>query len=222
MSIDGKDPILARIEKLEQQNRRLKLGALVCLVAVGMIALTGALMGQTQTQHPKTTTKSTTKKTPAATPLPPAAPVVPEKIEAESFILKDTAGRERADLSVGPTGPSLRLLDQSGAALVSISLKDGTPSGPLLLLSDPEHHGSVALSVLTGAGSQLALTGEQNALVHLGATKDGTSLEFLDQNGFTTSIGNGVKVGKNGKTQQNGAAAIALMNKDGKVLWSAP
>ena len=220
MSIDGKDSVLARIEKLEQQNRRLKLGGLVCLVAVVTIVLTGGLMGQTQ--HPKTTTKPTTKKTPAATSAPPAAPVVPEKIEAESFVLKDTAGRERADLSVGPTGPSLRLLDQSGAALVSISLKDGAPSGPLLLLSDPEHHASVALSVLTGTGSQLALTGEQNALVHLGATKDGTSLEFLDQNGFSTSIGNGVKVGKNGKTQQNGAAAIALMNKDGKVLWSAP
>lgn len=243
MSIEAKDPILARIEKLEQQsrarieklereNRRLKQGGLLCAAVVALVALTGGLMGQTQTQtstqttHSKSTTtskgKSTTKKAPAAAPAPPAEPTVPEKIESESFVLDDAAGHKRAELSMGVTGPSLSLLDQSGTALASISLNDGAPSGPLLRLSDPEHHATVVMSVQTGAGSQLALTGEQNALIHMGVTKDGTSLEFLDQNGFSTSVGNGVKVGKSGKMLQTGAASIALMNKDGKVLWSAP
>lgn len=237
MAIEAKEPILARIEKLEQhsrarieklekQNRRMKLGGLVCVAIVALVAVTGGLMGQTQTTtqttHSKSTTKSTTKKTPAAAPAPPAEPTVPEKIESESFILDDVAGHKRAELSMSVTGPSLSLLDQSGAALASISLNDGAPSGPLLRLSDPDHHSTVVISVQTGAGSQLAFTGEQNAVIHMGVSKDGTSLEFLDQNGFSTSIGNGVKIGKNGKAQQNGAAAIALMSKDGRVLWSAP
>jgi hypothetical protein len=214
MSTEEKDPILARIEKLERQNRRLKQGALICLVAIASITVTGGLMGQTQRKN--------TKPKPAAAPAVPATPVVPEKLEAESFILKDASGRERAELAMGGTGPALRLLDQSGTALVTVSLNDGTPSGPLVLLSDPDHHGGLAMSVQRGAGSQLSLTGSQNAQVHVGVTKDGTTLELFDEDGFSTSVGSGVKVSRSGKTQQTNAASITLFNKDRKVLWSEP
>jgi hypothetical protein len=216
MNTEETNLILARIEKLERQNRSLKRSALGCVVAVASIALAGGLMGQTQ--HPKTTTKSK----PAAPAAAPATPVVPEKIEAESFILKDSSGRERAELAMGGTGPSFRLLDQSGTALVTIGLNDGTPSGPLMLLSAPDHHAGVAISVQQGAGSQLSLRGDQNAMVHMGVTKDGTTVELFDQEGFSTSIGNAVKVSKSGKPQETSAAAISLYNKDRKVLWSAP
>jgi hypothetical protein len=208
MSTEEKAPILARIERLEQQNRRLKVGASLCLVAIASVGL----MGQTQTHK--------TTKRPAAPA--PAAPVVPEKLEAQSFVLKDPAGRERAELSMGGTGPSFRLLGQSGSALVTISLNDGTPAGPLVLLSDPDHHAAMAMSVQETAGPQLSLTGNQNAQVHMGITKDGTTLELFDLDGSSTSIGNGLKVSKSGKTQQTSAASIALYNKDRKVLWSAP
>lgn len=215
MGTAAKDPILARIEKLEQQNRRLKQGALICVAALVLIAVTGGLMAQTQHK----TTKPKPKPAAAATP---AEPVVPEKLEAESFVLKDTAGRERAELAMGGTGPSFRLLDQSGSALVTISLNDGTPSGPLVLLSDPSHHGGLTMSVQQGAGSQLSLTGNQNAQVHVGVTKDGTTLELFDEDGFSTSVGSGTKVSRSGKTQQTNAASITLFNKDRKVLWSEP
>lgn len=215
MSTAETDRILARIEKLERQNGRLKQGAFILLIAVASILVTGGLMGQTQHR------KATSKPKPAAAP-ESAAPGVPEKLEAESFVLKDTSGRERAELSIGGTGPALRLLDPSGRALVTISLNDGSPSGPLVLLSDPDHHGGLAMSVQQGAGSQLSLTGNQNAQVHVGVTKDGTTLELFDQDGFSTSMGNGVKISRSGKTQQTNAASITLFNKDRKVLWSAP
>jgi hypothetical protein len=216
MSNGQMDTILARIEKLERQNRRLKQGALILAIAIGSIAATGGLMGQTQHR------KKTTKPKPAAAAPTPAPPEVPEKLEAESFVLKDASGRERAELAMAGTGPALRLLDQSGSALVTISLNDGTPSGPLVLLSEPDHHGGLAMSVQQGAGSQLSLTGNQNAQVHLGVTKDGTTLELFDEDGFSTNVGNGVKVSRSGKTQQTNAASITLFNKDRKVLWSAP
>ena len=230
-----KDPIIARIERLERQNRRQKQGALVCLLGLVSIGVVSGLNGQaqqtqtsqTQTSKTQTTQRKTTKKpAPKAAPPPapePAAPAIPEKLEAESFVLVDQAGHERAELAMGGTGPSFRLLNQSGSALVTISLNDGAPGGPMLLLSDPAHHASLTMSALESAGSQLTLMGDnQDAKVHMSVTKDGTALELFDQDGFSTSVGNGVKVSKSGKAQQTSAASIALYNKDRKVLWSAP
>jgi|SRR5215471_18809590 len=198
--------IVSRIERLEEQNRRLKRGALACLV----VFLSLGLMGQTQR-------KSTRP------PASPPAPAIPKKIEAESFILKDANGRVRAELSMAGTGPSLKLRDESGSALVTLSLNDEAPGGPLLLLSDPQHHAGLSMSVLGGAGSQLSLTGERADIqAHIGVTPDGTILALSDQDGFTTSVGNDVRPSKGGQVKKTSAASITLFSKDRKVLWSAP
>src|ERR1019366_10276942 len=99
----------------------LKRGALACLVAVASFGL----MGQSQRK-------------PAKAPAAPSAPAftMPKNIEAESFVLKDANGKVRAELSMGGTGPSLKLRDQSGTALVTLSLNDDKPAGPFLLMSD--------------------------------------------------------------------------------------
>ena len=128
------DLIISRIEQLEKENRTLKTGALLCLVAIASMGLMG------QTQH-----KST--RAPAPTPAPLA---LPKNIEAESFILKDPTGQVRAELSMGGTGPTFKLRDQSGSALVTLSLNDSAPGGPFLLLSDPQHHAGLSMSVLEG------------------------------------------------------------------------
>ena len=203
-----KDLIVSRIERLEEQNRRLKRGALLCLVVIASVGL----MGQTQRKSRR-----------APAPTPASAAAVPKNIEAESFILKDSTGRVRAQLSMGGTGPSFRLLDQSGSALITLSLNDATPAGPFLLLSDPSHRAGLSMSVLEGAGSQLALTGERaNAQARISVTRDGTTLELFDQDGFSTNMGNGVQPSKGGQTKKTSAASITLFNKDRKVLWSAP
>jgi len=209
-AIPEKDLLVSRIERLEAQNRSLKRGGLVCLLALAAIGL----MGQTQMQR-----KST--HTPAPTPAAPL--VLPKNIEAESFILKDSAGLVRAELSMGGTGPGLKLRDQSGSALVTLSLNDAAPGGPYLLLSDPQHGAGLSMSVLEGAGSQLSLTGARaGSQAHIGVTPDGTSLELSDPDGFSASIGNGTQPSRGGQTKKTSAASIALFNKDRKVLWSAP
>jgi len=215
------DAILARVERLEKENRRLKHGALACLVAIASIGL----MGQATQTGPATQTgqtpRKTTKSTRAATPAP-APFVMPQNIEAQSFILKDPNGKTRAELSMGGTGPSLKLLDQSGSALVTLSLNDAAPGGPFVLLSDPQHHAGLSMSVLENAGSQLTLTGEREDIqAHLGVTPDGTNFELTDRYGFSASIGDGT-VNKGGQVKKTTAASIALFNKDRKVLWSQP
>lgn len=211
------DALLSRVGRLERENRRFKRGALVFLAAIVSIGL----MAQTK-QRPSSSQKP--KARPPAKPVEPAhpGPVVATTVEAQSFILKDANGNVRAELAMMGSTPSLKFRDESGSALVTLSLNSDKPAGPLLLLSDPQHHASVALSVLENAGPQLSLAGERPDIqLRMGVSTDGTSVELSDKDGFMTTIGNGV-LPKNGQAKKTSAASIVLFGKDRKVLWSEP
>lgn len=207
------DALLSRVERLENENRRLKQGAVAFLLLIVSVGL----MAQTKQSAP-----SSAQRRRAPSPAPAPEPKGPTALEAQSFILKDLNGHVRAELSLTGSAPSLKFRDESGSALVTLALNSDAPSGPLLLLSDPQHHGSVALSVLANAGPQLSLAGERaDVQVHMGVAPDGTTLELSDKDGFTTSIGNGV-LPKNGQAKKTTAASIVLFGKERKVLWSVP
>ena len=216
--------LLSRVGRLEKENRRFKRGALVLLAA----AVTIGLMAQTKPQPAPSTQKPKAAAKPAPKPAepPPPGPVVATtvaaaSVEAQSFVLKDANGHVRAELAMMGSTPSLKFRDEGGSALVTLSLND-KPAGPLLLLSDPQHHASVALSVLENAGPQLSLAGERPDIqLRMGVSPDGTTLELSDKDGFMTSIGNGV-LAKNGQAKKTSAASIVLFGKDRKVLWSQP
>jgi hypothetical protein len=200
-----KQPLEVRIEKLERQNRLFRRGALTCMIALVSVGLMG------QTKHPR-------KAAPA-----PTAPMIPEKIEAQSFILKDSNGKIRAELSMAGTGPGLKLRDENGTPLITISLNDGNPQGPMMLFSDPQHDAGFSLSVLQGMGSQMSLVGARPDIqARIEVAPDGTSFEMSDANGFATSIGNGMQASKGKQPKKTTAASITLYGKDRKVLWSTP
>jgi hypothetical protein len=204
-----KHPLEIRIERLEKQNRRFKLGALTVLIALVSVSLLGQ-------------TKQAKKPAPKAAPTS-SAPVTPEQLEAHSFVLKDMNGKVRAELSMTGTGPGLKLRDEAGTALVTLSLNDDAPQGPMLLLSDPQHKASVSISVLSGNGSQLSLVGERPDIqARMAVAPAGTSFEMSDAEGFTTSIGNGLQAAKGKQPKQTTAASISLYGKDRKLLWSTP
>lgn len=211
-----REQILTRLEKLERQNRALKRGGVVVLLALVSVGL----MAQTK---PQTTPKKRTTKPAAAAPAAPAEPVLPKNIEAESFTLKDANGKVRAELAMSGTGPALKLHDVNGSALVTISLNDSSPAGPYVLLSDPQHKAGVTLSALENAGSQLLMTGDKSdAQAHIGVAPDGAGIQITDAEGFSTNIGSNMLVKGNAAAKKTTAAAIALYNKDHKVLWSQP
>jgi hypothetical protein len=81
--------VVARLEKVERQNRRLRGAGIAVLV----LAVAGLLMGQAM----------------------PKARIV----EAEGFVLKDGAGKVRAGLAVVKAGPVLRLSDENGKTIWS-------------------------------------------------------------------------------------------------------
>ena len=201
--------LLSRVEQLEKQNRKLKRAALAFLLALMSLGL----MAQTR-QSPQGSSQR--RRAPAPAPTGPTA------VEAQSFLVKDSNGHVRAELGLTGSTPSLKFKDESGSTLVTLALNSDAPGGPLLLLSDPQHHSSVALSVLEHAGPQLSLTGERADIqLHMAVAPDGTTLELSDKDGFTTSIGSGV-VAKNGQAKQTSAASIVLYGKQRKVLWSVP
>lgn len=198
----------SRLSRLERENRMFKRIAMASLLPIACLAL----MGQAK-KKPK----------PATPPATAAALETPKTVTAEAFILKDSNGKVRAELSMAGTGPSLKLRNEAGIPLVNLSLNDGAPGGPLLMMSDAQHHAAITFSVLDGNGSQLSLIGERpDVQLRLGVTQDGTSLELSDKEGFVTSIGNGVAAGKNGKVKKTSAASVILYGKDRKVLWSTP
>jgi hypothetical protein len=199
------------VERLERENHRLKRGALALLLLVASVGL----MAQTKPTAPSITQRR-------RPPAPAPAPAGPTAVEAQGFILKDANGHVRAELGLTGSSPSLKFKDENGSALVTLALNSDAPSGPMLLLSDPQHHASVALSVLEHAGPQFSLTGERADIqLRMGVAPDGTTLELSDKDGFTTSIGNGV-VPKSGQAKQTSAASIVLYGKQRKVLWSVP
>ena len=202
-----KQPLEVRIETLERQNRLFQRGALTCLIALVSVGMMG------QTKRPR-----------KAAPTPaPSAPVVPEKIEAGSFVMKDSNGKIRAELSMAATGPTFKLLDENGAPEMRLSLNDSSPQGPVMLLSDPQHHAGFSLSVFEGMGSQLSLVGARPDIqARMAVAPEGTSLEMSDADGFTTSIGDGIQASKGKQQKKTTAASVTLYGKDRKVLWSAP
>jgi len=202
-----KQPLEVRIERLERQNRLFRRGALTCLIALVSVGLLG------QSKHPRKAAPTTA----------PAASVMPEKIEAGSFIMKDSNGKIRAELSMVGTGPTFKLRDENGTPLITLFLNDGSPQGPMMLFSDPQHHAGVSLSVLEGMGSQLSLVGARPDIqARMEVAPEGTSFEMSDTNGFTTSIGNGMQASKGKQPKKTTAASITLYGKGRKVLWSTP
>jgi hypothetical protein len=202
-----KQSLEVRIERLERQNRLFRRGALTCLLALLSVGLMG------QTKHSRKAAPTTA----------PAGPVVPEKIEAGSFIMKDSNGKIRAELSMAGTGPTLKLLAESGAPQMTLSLNDSSPQGPMMLFSDAQHHAGFSLSVLEGMGSQLSLVGARPDIqARMEVAPGGTSLEMSDADGFTTSIGNGMQTSKGKQPKKTTAASVTLYGKDRKLLWSTP
>src|SRR5580704_4073965 len=204
---------IARLERLEARDRRIKQSALLCV----LFLMGAGLMAQTTKKKPAAAAK------PAPTPAAPAAPPGPTIVEAQGFVLKDANGQIRAELSMSGTEPTLKLRDAAGMALVTLSLNGGSSGGPMLLLSSPQRTASLTMSALEGGGAQISLIGDRPDIqLHLGVSPDRTSLEISDKDGFGATIGDTTYVAKNGKAKNASAASVVLFDKDRKTLWAAP
>lgn len=101
---DVQDPTLfhKRLEKLERENRNLKI-----LGLVAALGLTGALF--------------------LGSAAPPA-----KTLEAETIVIKDPQGRGKIILSVGDDGPAVTLVDKNGKLRANLGMTQDGPALDLL------------------------------------------------------------------------------------------
>jgi len=143
------EALAQRLEKVEQQNRRLKRVGVVVLA----LAVAGIIMGQAM----------------------PGA----RKVEAEEFVLRDAAGNVRAELVAFKDGLALTLLDESGKSRATLAVdkpgprlslydENGKPrarlavyeDGPALILLD--ENGMFRVSLLVRKAGPMLLLHDEN------------------------------------------------------------
>jgi len=181
-----------RLEKLERQNRRMKLAGVGALVIAAAFLLMGQASG-TRTQ---------------------------DEVRARSFVLVDAQGKQRATLDMYTDQPRLALSDTNGKIRVALAISQGGPALALVdangkatasLFVTPDG----PLLDMLGANSMQAVTLEIPA--HGPEFKMNDANGFETDIGATDLI-----TPTSGETHTTSAASIVLIGKDKKVLWSAP
>ncbi len=201
------EELSARVERVEQANRRLRAGGIAALVLVAA----GAAMGQ--------------------------EPPPPKVIQAEKFEVIDGSGKARASLAANGNGScSLGLLDTEGVARAGLIVeRDGSSRLQLadrkgqnrvwcganqdgssgILLYDEEFKKCGQFTVDPKRFTVLMLTGsEEKPRCCLGMLPEGSAALSFYAKGRVNCISLGMKADESGE--------LMLADKDGKVVFRAP
>ena len=198
--------LVARLEKLERDNRRLKrigAGVLVLAAAVGMIAATRP---------------------------------VPQKITAHEFDVVDGRGTVRIKLSVyranNNSGAQVALFDADGRLSSNLSEFAGAATmdfGPLQPLGGGSRSAALtprlSLGVVSGVPHLLMLRANGDIGAGINVSPNGPTVSLSDGRGYSTVIGTtGLITPTTGETHQTSAASIVMFGNGEKhhVIWQAP
>ncbi len=215
MCEETRDNLTIRIERLEQENRRLKLGGLAILALIGA----AVLMGQAK------------------------SPAVLEEVRTRNLVVVNAAGEERAALDATEDGMELSLRDETGKDRVAVmASKSG---GTIFLYSDNAKEPRVLIDAdKTGAslglmdrigkgrlvpstdkdGPKLMLVDEkEHPRAAVSVSKDGPNLMLSDAEGYQLDLG-ALPIGapKIGTKVKRSAASLVMFDTDGRVIWQAP
>lgn len=143
----------------------------------------------------------------------PSPPEPTKVIEAEKLVLRDTVGTIRAVLGPGELGGlyHLTLFDMNGKELVGL----GTALDQAVLLFNDSHRKTRAeIRVLHGTPTLTLYDETGKSRAWLGIAPDGSAaLRLYAPDGITRGV---MRVGA------NAVPALGLLERDGKVIWSAP
>ena len=152
-------------------------------------------------------------------------------VEANEFVVKDSAGQTRVRIGVDPANDVAELWLQTangneGASLSDSGLllkQDGAVRAILangnLSLANSKGQANIKLSAADGAERALSIEGPSGNLFYL----PGHALEIQDADGYETSIGTTDLPAKgSAAAQTTNAASITLFDPDKKPLWHAP
>jgi hypothetical protein len=152
-------------------------------------------------------------------------------VEANEFVVKDSAGNVRVRIGVDPANDAAELWLQTAKGDEGASLSDSglllkqngvvrtvVESGDLSL-ANSRGQANIKLSAADDAERNLFIEGNTGYLSYL----PGHALEVSDSDGYETSIGSSeIRGATTADARQTNAAAIVLTDPDKKVLWKAP
>lgn len=140
-------------------------------------------------------------------------------IEANEFVLKDSGGKIRGNISVDDSTKTSRaqlvLFDSNGHEKVRVdSGWPGLGGGTLILSGENGQTGSLT-------SEYLSITRDSNR-TGTAMTKDG--LYITDKEGFEAIVGVSppLVTPRTGETHKTSAASLVLFDKDKNVIWKAP
>jgi len=164
--------ILARIEALEKENRRLKRWGLVALVLATAL---GAIF---------------------------ATQLAPEKITAREFEVVDSSGKTRAQMGLMSGEPGIILYDGQGEQRVELGMlfresgRTLRESNPGISFTDPRGNALLGMGLTSSGSSWVVLSDQQGFRMNLGTTQ---TINPATGETRETSAASLVMFGKDGK-----------------------
>jgi hypothetical protein len=154
-------------------------------------------------------------------------------VEARSFVLRDSGGVKKAELTVLDSGPALQFFDSKGVETAYLS-----PVG-YVIFGGNRKFGNANLRVIRLGLNESGLSFEDERgeyVIQLGGPNTTLSdlapdvpypplpaLQLIDAHGFSAALGSADLVtSRTGEQRKTSAASLILSGKDGNVLWSAP
>jgi len=202
--------LLRRIERLEKQNRRLRLvGIAACLLAVALV-----------TMAQKTTAKKVTYRTieAGAVTLKDPKGVVRIKLLPTGIELYDEeakfAGAIREDISIlnGMKASQYTVFDIKGKDRINLAMNGERPSIQLL-----NEQGRVR----TAVGQEAIVVFGKSNDEYNSITSDRVTIRDASASTATLGVTETLNPGT-GKQTRTSAATLTLFGDDGKVIWRAP
>ena len=224
--------ILARLGRVERENRRMKRIGLGVLVLAGAVLLMGQAHSKRTVEAENFVLKDGSGRIRARLGMELNDRPTLSLLDANGFPLVSMGAGENPFLTVCKKGCEEQV--QLGAfskdqafglvlfgknkgpfhgVLAALGVVKGVP-GLNLFSDDSTQQASLDLE----AGPRLLLSDETGTV-----SLEKASLEVSDKQGFRTKIGSTeLETPRTGETHKTSAASVVLFGKDGKTLWSAP
>jgi hypothetical protein len=203
--------LMKRLERVENENRRLKHLGLAIVIAGAVLVLMGQARPSRDITAQRFTLTDMSGNKKAELGLSGELPHLwfygPSPKNLEVSIIGGSEGGQ---------------LTFSGADGSTRALLQATQDGAVLNLYGAEDKSRVHLGVGT-FDLELPADSAANPWLTIFSDVPGPSLVVRDKEGFSAAIGStGLRTPETGETRRTSAASTVLFAKDGKVLWSAP
>jgi hypothetical protein len=212
----------SRLERLENENLRMKRTGVSCLVIFAAILAMGQAQERKVVEATQFNIRDSSGKVRGA--LGTFEGITQLTLYGPEGAQSANAMSNMVIVGNGPQGPYVTFTDAKGKERVELSLseKPGSEQGLWLFNGDAQEVASLAAAGDSGRLTLGRVGGGENFMATV-VPDYGPSLVLSDKGGFKTTVGTtDLQTPRTGQTHRSSAASVMLFGKDNKVLWSVP